>query len=118
MVGWDGIEPSTPGFSVLRPSSNWPYAGVLPVPGLETPANAVGHIARAEVRPGAAEEPGAGQNVEPRLLVAQIHEGPRLAWLGAKEAPGRAILAPGHVGRDVAGSYRKACRHPREQDFS
>jgi hypothetical protein len=50
--------------------------------------------------PGAAEEPGAGQNVEPRLLVAQMHEGPRLAWLG------RGIPSLGHTGEICRGLYR------------
>ncbi len=126
MVGWDGIEPPTPGFSVLRRTdpmtgSAWARhgpgprgedgAGVLPVPGLGTPANGVGHIARAEVRPGAAEDPGSGQDVEPRPLVAQIHEAPpglaggprkrqdeRSCLWGMREKMSRALIAqPAHI---------------------
>jgi hypothetical protein len=40
-------------------------AGVPQAPTLGLPANGVGHIARAEAGPRSAEEPGAGQQVEP-----------------------------------------------------
>jgi hypothetical protein len=47
-------------------------AAVEPVRGLRLLANGVGHIARAEPGPGAAEEPGPGQEVEPYPPVGYI----------------------------------------------
>ncbi len=119
MVGWDGIEPPTPGFSVLRPSSNWPYAGVLPVPGLGTPAYGVGPVQRyGQVR---RMSPGAGQNVEPRLLVVQIHEDPMWrGWAPRKRQDGQSSLrASGKtLWEDIAGSFGAACRYLRVHNFS
>jgi hypothetical protein len=64
------------------------------------------------------KSPGAGQNVEPRLLVAQIHEGGP-TWSGwARKRQDEQSCLRGTRGRYVAGSYRAACAHPREKDFS
>jgi hypothetical protein len=64
-------------------------ARVQSVPGLRHLANGIGHIARAELRPGTPEKPGAGQEVEPHPPAGYMYKGPHLARLGGLGLAGR-----------------------------